>query len=608
MEKIDKTAGLVKPVRGGRKRQPSTQSGSGVLQQVITTTAADADADPTPVSTTTNGLATLLCPTAAPGVKKRGRKPKQQPGAPEAQNTQDTQDTQDITDAMTDAMIDTSHATIVLQSQNQSATASLRAKKEQSQKQSQSQKQKQKQEHKQEHQKQEPEPVKNTLNLNSIDVAYDDVDVSELTNVIVSETSAINPTTTQTVTKKLKIYSAAFADESQPADAARADVAGGTPASAGVKLSSTICSDDEHVILQLRVHTSQSEDDDTQGCHPPNAYNAYNAYDANGAASILAMDCETDHEDVQAPSVVDCHPHSNEKSNTDSSITSIHSNNHNNDHTNHDLIGEDTGDAPFNDCSMVGAMLGVLGMDATELHTQESTLNGSVLSGNIRNNLNKNMNTNNSTTSTQQQSPTGAYHLTPASRIVRVLMDFEQKSRVKEWPNSTSVHCYWCCHKFDNMPFGLPIKYRGGRYQVCGCFCSLECAAAWNFSCKDSLDEIYERYALTNMLSAQLGHTRVVRPAPDRVCLTSFGGHMTIEEFRTHTASAKLMLVNYPPMMSVTQQVEEVNEAELRSEYRFIPIDNERVNKYQEKIKLKRSKPLVNFKNTLDSTMNLRYH
>lgn len=83
---------------------------------------------------------------------------------------------------------------------------------------------------------------------------------------------------------------------------------------------------------------------------------------------------------------------------------------------------------------------------------------------------------------------------------------------------------------------------------------------------------------------------------------------MTIEEFRTHTTSAKLMLVNYPPMMSVTQQVEEVNEAELRSEYKFIPIDNERVSKYQEKIKLKRSKPLVNFKNTLDSTMNLRYH
>jgi len=74
-----------------------------------------------------------------------------------------------------------------------------------------------------------------------------------------------------------------------------------------------------------------------------------------------------------------------------------------------------------------------------------------------------------------------------------------------------------------------------------------------------------------------------------------------------HTSSAKLMLINYPPMMSITQQVEEVNDAELRSEYKFIPIDNERVHKYQEKIKLKRSKPLVNFKNTLDSTMNLRY-
>jgi hypothetical protein len=60
-------------------------------------------------------------------------------------------------------------------------------------------------------------------------------------------------------------------------------------------------------------------------------------------------------------------------------------------------------------------------------------------------------------------------------------------------------------------------------------------------------------------------------------------------------------------MMTVTQQVEEVNQRELRSEYRYIPIDSERVNKYKEKIKLKRTKPLVNFKNTLDHTMNLKF-
>ncbi len=109
------------------------------------------------------------------------------------------------------------------------------------------------------------------------------------------------------------------------------------------------------------------------------------------------------------------------------------------------------------------------------------------------------------------------------------------------------------------------------------------------------------------MLARELGHHHLVRPAPSRLVLNTFGGPMSIEEFRGRCHTSRLILVNFPPMMTVTQQVEEVNQRELRSEYRYIPIDSERVNKYKEKIKLKRTKPLVNFKNTLDHTMNLKF-
>jgi hypothetical protein len=195
-----------------------------------------------------------------------------------------------------------------------------------------------------------------------------------------------------------------------------------------------------------------------------------------------------------------------------------------------------------------------------------------------------------------------------SARVVRLLMDFKEKSRVGEWPATTSVHCYWCCHKFNTVPYGLPVKYCLDRFQVVGCFCSLECAAAWNFASKESLDEIFERYALLNLLSSHVGYGRTVRPAPDRTSLAMFGGHMSIEDFREFCTSSRLLLNNFPPMVSLTQQVEEVCDSELRSEYKFVPLDRERVNKYQEKIKLRRTKPLVNFKNTLDSTMNLKYH
>jgi hypothetical protein len=61
-------------------------------------------------------------------------------------------------------------------------------------------------------------------------------------------------------------------------------------------------------------------------------------------------------------------------------------------------------------------------------------------------------------------------------------------------------------------------------------------------------------------------------------------------------------------MQSITQQVEEISNTDLCSEYRYIPLDRDRVSRYQEKLRLSRSKPLVNVKNTLDHTMNLKYN
>jgi hypothetical protein len=199
------------------------------------------------------------------------------------------------------------------------------------------------------------------------------------------------------------------------------------------------------------------------------------------------------------------------------------------------------------------------------------------------------------------------------AKVVRLLAEFEEKSKNGDWPLSTSVHCYWCCHRFTSPPLGLPIKYSisTGRFQVVGCFCSLECACAYNFATtRDSVDECLNRYSLINTLSLQLGLGRVVKPAPDRLALSIFGGHMSIGEFRSYvctTRGQQQVIVNCPPMHSVTQQVEEVCESDLCSEYRYVPLDSERVSRYQEKIRLSRTKPLINFKNTLDHSMKLKY-
>jgi hypothetical protein len=197
------------------------------------------------------------------------------------------------------------------------------------------------------------------------------------------------------------------------------------------------------------------------------------------------------------------------------------------------------------------------------------------------------------------------------SGVVRLLADFGEKSRNSEWPMSTSVYCHWCCHPFQGVPIGLPIKMTMDEQQYCvtGCYCSLECACAYNFASRESVDERLSRYSLLNGLAVRIGcgAQTPIRPAPDRLALNIFGGHLSINEFRVYASSSdRYIIANTSPMISVTQQLEELNEQDTHSEYRYVPLDSERVCRFQEKIKLKRNKPLLNTKNTLDQSMKLK--
>ncbi len=190
-------------------------------------------------------------------------------------------------------------------------------------------------------------------------------------------------------------------------------------------------------------------------------------------------------------------------------------------------------------------------------------------------------------------------------RTVELLRDFEEKSKHGEWPGSTSVCCYWCCHKFDGPPVGVPVKHVRGVFHVCGCFCSLECAMAHNYASNDGMDEIWERNSMLQLMGRRTGREAPVAPAPNRLCLRMFGGHMDIDDFRKHCESRRFVIVNCPPMLSLTQQVEELYESDLSHDYKYVPLDHARVDEYRKKLRLKRNKPLINPKNTLDYSMNV---
>ncbi len=192
-------------------------------------------------------------------------------------------------------------------------------------------------------------------------------------------------------------------------------------------------------------------------------------------------------------------------------------------------------------------------------------------------------------------------------RVVSILKDFEEKNKHNEWPLNTSISCYWCCHRFDNAPIGIPVNYIKDTFEVFGCFCSTECAAAYNFNENLNQDEMWERHQLLNLLSRKMKLGNIVKSAPSRLSLKIFGGHMDIDAFRAFSKGTKFINVNFPPMTSITQQLEEINDFEVCNDFKYIPVDNDRINKYKERIVFRRNKPLIDTKKSLESTMNLKY-
>ncbi len=189
-------------------------------------------------------------------------------------------------------------------------------------------------------------------------------------------------------------------------------------------------------------------------------------------------------------------------------------------------------------------------------------------------------------------------------RVHTILENFIERDN---WPIGTDSACFWCCNSFNNTPFGIPFKYSNEKFMVYGCFCSLECATAYNFSTQNNVHNIWENYSLINLLAHKLNYKNYVKSAPPREALIMFGGYMTIQKFREFCGTNKLLnILNYP-MISSQHQVEEISDQSINNNSRlYVPLDTDRIKKIQQKFKLIRQKPVLIKKNTLEHTMNLK--
>lgn len=97
----------------------------------------------------------------------------------------------------------------------------------------------------------------------------------------------------------------------------------------------------------------------------------------------------------------------------------------------------------------------------------------------------------------------------------------------------TDILCFNCCHSFYNKKFVLPIDYdtKLKRYKVFGNFCSPNCAKRYAMEDKKLCGKIY----LLNQMCKEMFDIRfIIKAAPSKLLLKSFGGKLTIEEYRNN--------------------------------------------------------------------------
>jgi hypothetical protein len=173
-------------------------------------------------------------------------------------------------------------------------------------------------------------------------------------------------------------------------------------------------------------------------------------------------------------------------------------------------------------------------------------------------------------------------------------------------PDQVETACFWCCHGFVWKPVVIPCTYdeSQGVYKVYGNFCTPECAMAHLLNEQIDMNSRWERISWLHHIYCVEGMQRIY-PAPGREVLKMFGGAYEVDEFRELCISRKLRVdINYPPMVSLVATMDTK------------PIDFYETSQKQgglagggiggSGLRLKRSKPLKEVENTLDSCLNIQ--
>lgn len=189
-----------------------------------------------------------------------------------------------------------------------------------------------------------------------------------------------------------------------------------------------------------------------------------------------------------------------------------------------------------------------------------------------------------------------------------LLVQFKDSSEVKALPETSSSACFWCCHTFTSRPVVLPIRDTGEHLIVSGNFCCPECAIAHLFDIHQDSHTRWEQMALLYRVYGQICGGKI-HPAPPRSSLKLFGGPLGIQEYRglihSHTVRVDIHL---PPMVSIlaTMDTKPIDFYDASLTKNVSETVKERLQKAEEVLRLRRTKPLKAWESTLDACINLK--
>jgi hypothetical protein len=192
-----------------------------------------------------------------------------------------------------------------------------------------------------------------------------------------------------------------------------------------------------------------------------------------------------------------------------------------------------------------------------------------------------------------------------------LLVEFAAGKSVQELPMTSKTSCFWCCEGFSGRPCVIPMRVIDNVWNVYGNFCNPQCAMAYLLSEIIDTHTRWERIALLNRLYSENTNGRIY-PAPIRETLKTFGGPMSIEEFRSLCDSQRTRVdVHMPPMVSILASMDtkpiDFYETPLRNTFsspnQYVrPVLSEEPTG----LKLKRSKPLKDKDSTLDTCLQIK--